>query len=160
VQFFTSVSEPSCHYCEMKEARTQRPLFRAWENRQSTSYNLSFPRSYVQFLSSTRCYKGVITRWSLGLLSFSNQRGPSLSPWALDDCLESSTSKTDCYYQRLSLATIVISNGCYAAYLKCQDGRWLRQFKNSVFVKDFEREHRNNRSHSHTGVGHIWANSH
>ena len=40
------------------------------ENRQSTSYNFNLLQYYVQFLSSTRCYKGVkITK----LLSFSNQ---------------------------------------------------------------------------------------
>jgi len=29
------------HYCAMIEIRTQRPLFRAEENRQSTSYNFN-----------------------------------------------------------------------------------------------------------------------
>jgi len=37
-----------CHYCEMIEARTQRPLFRAKEKRQSTSYSFGFPLSYIQ----------------------------------------------------------------------------------------------------------------
>jgi len=32
----------------MIEVQTQQPLFRARENRQSTSYNLSFLQSYVQ----------------------------------------------------------------------------------------------------------------
>ena len=66
---FTSVSERYRHYCEMIEARKQRPLFRARENRQSVSCNFSFLQYYVQFSSSTRCYEGVkITR----LLSFNN----------------------------------------------------------------------------------------
>jgi len=46
--FFTSVNERSCHYCAIIEVRRQRPLFRARENRRSTSYNLSFLQSYVQ----------------------------------------------------------------------------------------------------------------
>jgi len=35
-------------------------------------------------------------------------RGLSLSPRAKDDCLEFLTSNTDCCYQRLSLATVVM----------------------------------------------------
>jgi len=46
----------------------QRPLFRARENRQSTSYNLSPVLRSI--LSSTRCYKGVKI---IRLLSFSNK---------------------------------------------------------------------------------------
>ena len=45
---FTSFSKHQCHYCTMIEARTQRPLFGARENRQSTSYNFSFLGYYVQ----------------------------------------------------------------------------------------------------------------
>ena len=78
----------------------------------------------------------------------------SLSLWALDDCLESSVSNTDCCYQWLPLAIIVISNGCHAAYLQLrttssQDGRRPCKFANSALAKDFEREH------SHTSVGHV-----
>ena len=79
VQFFTSVSERSCHYCTMIEGRTQRPLCRVRENRQSTCYITSDIKSLLQLkffpnlhsiLSFTRCYERVtITR----LLSFSNQ---------------------------------------------------------------------------------------
>jgi len=49
VQLFTYVIERQCHYCTMIEARTQRPLLRARENWQSTSYNFSFLLDYVQF---------------------------------------------------------------------------------------------------------------
>jgi len=60
---------------------------------------------------------------------------------------------------RLSLATIVISICYHAAYFQLwtnssQDSR-LRKSANSALMKDLEREHRNNRSHSHTCVGHI-----
>jgi len=43
----------------MMEGRTQWPLFRARENQQSTSYNLSFFPILRSILSSTQCYKGV-----------------------------------------------------------------------------------------------------
>jgi len=81
-----------------------------------------------------------------------------LSPRALDDCVESLVSNTDC--QQLSLAMIVISSGRHAVYLQhrttsSQDGHRLRKFTNSVLVTDFEREHRNNSSHSHTGGGRL-----
>ena len=61
--------------------------------------------------------------------------GLSLSLLTLDDCLESLAFITDCC-QRLSC-------------------RRLRKFANSALMKGFEREHRNNRSHSHTGVNRI-----
>jgi len=51
MQFFTSVNERQCDYCAIIEARMQRPLFKARENRQSTSYDLSFLQSYVQIYS-------------------------------------------------------------------------------------------------------------
>jgi len=60
---FHLVSERSCHYCEMREGWTQWPLFRARENRQSTSYNLNFLQSYIQF----RVLINVMRGWrSLG----------------------------------------------------------------------------------------------
>jgi len=63
IGFQNAVFHLSTSVSAMIEARMQRPLFRARENRQSTSYNL---RSN---LSSILCYKGMkITR----LLSFSN----------------------------------------------------------------------------------------
>ena len=63
----------------MIEAWTQRPLFRARENRQSTSYSLSFLQSCVQFWIQTWSYKGVKI---IRLLSFSN-RSHSTSIWAV-----------------------------------------------------------------------------
>ena len=48
----------------MTEAQTQRPLFRARENRQSTFYNLSFLQSYVQLWVLT-CYEGIISIWAI-----------------------------------------------------------------------------------------------
>ena len=37
---FSPANERQCHYCAIIEARLQRPLFRARENRQSTSLNI------------------------------------------------------------------------------------------------------------------------
>ena len=69
---------------------------------------------HKQIVTAKRLKKGTVqnARWRLHDLS--------LSLWALDDCVESSVSNTDCCYQWLSLAMIVITNGCHAAYLQLQ----------------------------------------
>jgi len=57
----------------------QRPLFRARENRQSTSYNLSFLQSYIQI----EVLLDVIRGWrSLGYYVLVN-RSHFISIWAI-----------------------------------------------------------------------------